>query len=533
MSSQAPPPPPESYSEDKGAHVTAVVITFAVLSFIFVSLRLYTRLRIVKNVGPEDIFIALAWVFSVGVSACMCMQVRFGTGRHVWTLTDEDMMHSLQALYASIIVYNFGLTFTKLSILIQFLRIFVTKSVRRACFVMIGVVVVYGFWTVLSAILNCIPVDLFWDKSLDGHCIHQQALWFVNAAINIATDFAIIVLPIPALKCLMLPRRQKIILMFIFALGGFACITSILRLHALYVVSVSDDITWDNPGSAIWSSVELNTGIICACLPTLRALVARVFPRFFPAYRYTAGSGANGGTAGGHNRTGRSGGTAGTVGTATLNTRFSDATKGGDSTLLGDSPDRYSMAKDAEFGLSLTHSDEENGPGATTQPPASRVRESASQGSMAAAAAAAAGVDAHSPLEKDGAVPLAAVHPDDRALARHSGAPVGVATTASSSPPPAAKKHTFGNAFYAASASPHHHHGGGDGGDGGGAAAADQGRKSPELENGQIRVVTVVQQSAEKNEGAKAGREGGAQGPGAFSNKGLFGLPPVSEAPNA
>lgn len=46
---------------------------------------------------------------------------------------------------------------------------------------------------------------------------------------------------------------------------------------------MSQDITWDNPGTATWSSMELNIGIICASLPTLRALLVRFFPNAFRA----------------------------------------------------------------------------------------------------------------------------------------------------------------------------------------------------------------------------------------------------------
>ena len=45
-------------------------------------------------------------------------------------------------------------------------------------------------------------------------------MWFTNAAINIATDFAIVILPIPIIKSLNLPRRQKQALIGIFAIGG-------------------------------------------------------------------------------------------------------------------------------------------------------------------------------------------------------------------------------------------------------------------------------------------------------------------------
>jgi hypothetical protein len=57
------------------------------------------------------------------------------------------------------------------------------------------------------------------------------------------------------------------------------CITSILRLHSLYVIAHSTDVTWDNVGAATWSSVELNVGIICACLPTIKPVLSHFFPR--------------------------------------------------------------------------------------------------------------------------------------------------------------------------------------------------------------------------------------------------------------
>ena len=40
----------------------------------------------------------------------------------------------------------------------------------------------------------------------------------------------------------------------------------------------SDDPPWDGAGAAIWSVIELNCAIICASLPTLRPLLAKVVP---------------------------------------------------------------------------------------------------------------------------------------------------------------------------------------------------------------------------------------------------------------
>jgi hypothetical protein len=151
---------------------------------------------------------------------------------------------------------------------------------------MLAIIIAYGLWTFIASILTCYPVAYFWDKSIKGgHCLNLLAYWFSNAGMNIATDLALYIMPIPVLNSLQLPRRQKYGLMLVFAVGLFVVITSILRLHSLYVVSVATDITWDNVGAATWSSIELNIGIICACLPTLRPLLIRVFPRLIDSTR--------------------------------------------------------------------------------------------------------------------------------------------------------------------------------------------------------------------------------------------------------
>jgi hypothetical protein len=60
-----------------------------------------------------------------------------------------------------------------------------------------------------------------------------------------------------------------------------AAIASVCRLYALYFISVSSDITWDSPGAVYWSAIELNVGILCASLPTLRPFLARIRPNAF------------------------------------------------------------------------------------------------------------------------------------------------------------------------------------------------------------------------------------------------------------
>ncbi|KAL4955772.1 hypothetical protein BDW69DRAFT_204170 [Aspergillus filifer] len=172
-----------------------------------------------------------------------------------------------------------SLTLTKAAIVFLYLRIFPTPQFIFAARIVLSVIAIYGLWTVISAFLNCLPVASFWDSEVKGKCIPKAFLWFFNGGWNIATDLAILILPIPVLSRLRLPKRQRVGVILVFATGGFACVTSMVRLNYLTVATHTSDPTRDNGPIALWSQIELNSGIICCCLPPLQPLVTRFFPR--------------------------------------------------------------------------------------------------------------------------------------------------------------------------------------------------------------------------------------------------------------
>lgn len=59
------------------------------------------------------------------------------------------------------------------------------------------------------------------------------------------------------------------------------CIVSILRLHSLIVLgNHPEDSAWHGAAPAYFSAMEVNLGIVCASLPALKPLVARIVPGF-------------------------------------------------------------------------------------------------------------------------------------------------------------------------------------------------------------------------------------------------------------
>ena len=161
-----------------------------------------------------------------------------------------------------------------------YLSFFVQKKDRIACYCMIAFVVAYGIQIFFTGLFNCKPIAFFWDKSIPGGtCISQDVLWYMNAGVNFGTDIIILMLPVRVIYKLHMATRQKIVLLFIFALGYFTFIASIMRFFYLKQAANSQDVTWDLVTVSTWSMIEMGMAILAACLPTMKPLASRFAPR--------------------------------------------------------------------------------------------------------------------------------------------------------------------------------------------------------------------------------------------------------------
>lgn len=134
-------------------------------------------------------------------------------------MTADHYIPYMKAFYSSIVVYNVAMCVVKMSIMLQYRRIFTVSAMQRVT--LVGLVF-QGAWALTLSILLplvCNPVASFWDPSIQGTCLDQLAIWYVMASVNLVTDFVTFSLPLPVIKSLQLPKRQKYLLMGVFCLG--------------------------------------------------------------------------------------------------------------------------------------------------------------------------------------------------------------------------------------------------------------------------------------------------------------------------
>ncbi|KAI8942357.1 hypothetical protein NX059_000433 [Plenodomus lindquistii] len=140
-----------------------VTIPFHVLSWLFVGFRLHTRLRVVREPGWDDAFVVLAALFNLISLIAFLGGTKYGLGRHL--IYNLDILQvTMHWLYITNAAYHTTTAFIKVSLLLQYLRIFRDGVRRRVCFILLAIVIAWGSAFSFMAWVPCFPVSGFWDR---------------------------------------------------------------------------------------------------------------------------------------------------------------------------------------------------------------------------------------------------------------------------------------------------------------------------------------------------------------------------------
>jgi hypothetical protein len=126
-----------------------------------------------------------------------------------------------QLVFASQLAYAIAIALTKLAIMVLYLRIFPHNTLRRLIYATSVFTVLFCIATVLTTIFQCTPVHAIWDFDLpEFTCIPYVDFLYASAAINVVTDILVCTMPLPYFWRLQMPKKQKLVVCFLFFLGG-------------------------------------------------------------------------------------------------------------------------------------------------------------------------------------------------------------------------------------------------------------------------------------------------------------------------
>lgn len=209
-------------------------------------------------------------------------------------LSIEDRVFSDKVFFAQGLLYNPVLGLVKWSIILFLLRLDdQRKSIKWTLWGLLMFNLAHMISVFLVVVFQCSPVHMYWDhhrtdEIVDGQivndgysCIDQAPFSLGTAAIAVATDIAILMVPIAMMWNLRMPLRRKVAVILVLSLGWVVAVVGIIRIKFFVDFWYG---RFPDPSWSLWhtlSGVENNVAIMVSCGPAIKAFLTRFFPRLF------------------------------------------------------------------------------------------------------------------------------------------------------------------------------------------------------------------------------------------------------------
>lgn len=121
------------------------------------------------------------------------------------------------------IFYMLSSDLAKISLLFLYLRISPDQKFRIVVKTLVASFALYAIIYAMISIFGCRPIAASWDLELmasEGRCVDKAGFFLAASVANIVMDLAILIIPIPIVIPLQIPRQQKVSLLLLFATGG-------------------------------------------------------------------------------------------------------------------------------------------------------------------------------------------------------------------------------------------------------------------------------------------------------------------------
>ncbi|KAH7135961.1 hypothetical protein B0J11DRAFT_565217 [Dendryphion nanum] len=249
-------------------------IILMVLSTVSIILRFVAKGRSMAKFGLDDMFIIAATAMCYATGGINIYAAHLG-GQTVSMLTEPS--YSLFVKWCSIagMLYPITVLCISLSILFFYRRVFPIQSMKRLVTIFL---VIHVMWTIaafFAQIFICSPVELAWApimiqaQNIDK-CINYPIFFLSILSIELGLNAAVLFLPIKQVIGLKMNLQTRLMLVFVFLLGGVSLISGIVRIYETYIPG---EPYIDLAGDVFWLAIHENTALIAASLPIYRPLI--------------------------------------------------------------------------------------------------------------------------------------------------------------------------------------------------------------------------------------------------------------------
>ncbi|KAK3386792.1 hypothetical protein B0H63DRAFT_468395 [Podospora didyma] len=276
MDPNAPPPP----FDDRGTEIAILSCVLHSISIPILFTRIWSRCRPVFRLGWDDWAIITAAVFDFVQWILVLIAVTHGLGRPSFYVPSSQIPTARLCLHFANHCSGWAICFAKLSIAYSLFRLRRESMPWRVfLLVMMALPVAIAITTCGFLFASCKPLSAVWNpKTPNSVCLSRSLMSkgiLGVAALTVATDFILALLPLTFIKRIRRSVRERIIIAIIMGLGLVASAASICKIASVSSKLLTGDPLRDGVDVTFWGIMEIQLGIIAACVPCIKRLVEK------------------------------------------------------------------------------------------------------------------------------------------------------------------------------------------------------------------------------------------------------------------
>ncbi|KAF5660138.1 integral membrane protein [Fusarium heterosporum] len=261
----------------KDVLVSEILVIFAIT---LVAARLNLRLRIQKRrlLQSDKWMIAacVSGVLTAGFVPVFAYLNAFDPKVHTtlegYSGGTEDLTVILKLLFAINFPFYTTLYLCKAALLAVYQQAFPNFMVKRRIFLWMTIwfVALSYVATVLVAFCVCLPIERHWHVGLSTTCSPGTYVITFNVGwvLSFVGDLLVFILPWLIVPGLQVKRTLRLGIYFTFLLGSVNMAVSLVRFVMIFEAAADSTISLST--IILWSALDVNIGLVIACLPSLR-----------------------------------------------------------------------------------------------------------------------------------------------------------------------------------------------------------------------------------------------------------------------
>jgi hypothetical protein len=206
--------------------------------------------------------------------------VIYGLGRRSRFVSFSRRRTALELIFIGQVTWYWSITLVKLSVGLLLLRIKHTRRWKFFLYTLLTLLVLAAIVQTFFQFLQCRPFKIYWDprvlrqgpvQCFDRDVINGNIIAF--SSFQIVTDIIFSFIPITFIRKLNRPRREKVFMCVLMALGVFAACAALFRTLTIQTFYTSRDVFRTNVTISLWAVVEQQFALIAATIPTLKSFL--------------------------------------------------------------------------------------------------------------------------------------------------------------------------------------------------------------------------------------------------------------------